>query len=156
MWGLLIAELALTFIALCMGSLHYMHMLQLESYQLDGYLRHLKRYKEEWNGWTLATGLACFAAQIVLPIVFTMFTGERTNSAITAHVIIMVACAISVAYNVWRDLSAPKKKPLVFTQRRGKAGRAPPPSFPHPSRRVPGPLVGVFWPFFFHNQGGGG
>ncbi len=117
MWGLLIAELALTFIALCMGSLHYMHMLQLESYQLDGYLRHLKRYKEEWNGWTLATGLACFAAQIVLPIVFTMFTGERTNSAITAHVIIMVACAISVAYNVWRDLSAPKKKPLVFTKR---------------------------------------
>ena len=52
-----------------------MHMLQLESYQLDGYLRHLKRYKEEWKGWTLYTGVFALLAALVLPVIMTLFTG---------------------------------------------------------------------------------
>ncbi len=117
MWGLLIAELALAFIAIMGASVHYMHMLQLESYQLDGYLRHLKRYKEEWKGWTLYTGVFALLAALVLPVIMTMFTGERTNSMIAAHVVIMAVYAALAGYYIYKELRTPKKKPLVFTKR---------------------------------------
>ena len=36
---------------------YYLHMFQLESYQLDGYVRWLKKHSEKHLGWTLNIGV---------------------------------------------------------------------------------------------------
>lgn len=118
MWGLLIAELALTWLGLNLVSLHYIHMLQLESYQPDGYMRHLMRYKHEWQGVTMITGLVCLAAQIILPtIVIPVFTGERANAMRIARVLIIAFYAVMCGREAYRFFTAKQKKPLVYTKR---------------------------------------
>ncbi|MBR5985655.1 MAG: UDP-N-acetylmuramoyl-tripeptide--D-alanyl-D-alanine ligase [Clostridia bacterium] len=118
MWGLLILELALTWVGLNLVSLHYIHMLQLESYQPDGYMRHLMRYKAEWQGVTLITGLVCLAAQLILPtIVFPLFTGERVYSMIISRVLIIAFYAVMCGREAYRFFTAKPKKPLVYTKR---------------------------------------
>ena len=47
------AELAVTLLITLAACRFYLHMLQLESYQLDGYMRWLKREKNRQFGWTL-------------------------------------------------------------------------------------------------------
>ena len=117
MWLLLI-ELAVAWIFIMLASLHYIHMLQLESYQIDGYFRHLKRTKTEWNGWRLICGAACLVVHIVLPLIVTsFFTGERSQSTVISHFIVMAFFAGYTLYNVLKERKAPKKKPLVYTQR---------------------------------------
>ena len=111
-------ELILTFLILAAGSRHYLHMLQLESYQLDGYMRHLEHNREEWLGWPLYTGAVCVAAQIVLPVLITFFgTGERHDSTMAARIIIAVFAFVYCGVNIYRDFVRPQKKPLGFTKR---------------------------------------
>ncbi len=114
---MLFIELGLTFLILVAGSRHYLHMLQLESYQLDGYLRHLERNKNEIFGWPLYAGAACLIAQIVLPVLFTLFSGERRQALTTAHILIMVFAAIYCGINIYKDYVRPQKKPLGITKR---------------------------------------
>ena len=111
-------ELALTWLGLNLVSLHYIHMLQLESYQPDGYMRHLMRYRAEWQGVTLLTGAVCLAAQLILPtIIFPLFTGERVYSMIISRVLIMAFYAFMCGREGYRFFTAKPKKPLVYTKR---------------------------------------
>ena len=48
----------------------YLHMLQLESYQLDGYLRWMNNNRERLFGATLAVGLTATVASLLLPLFF--------------------------------------------------------------------------------------
>lgn len=114
---MLYIELILTFLILVAGSRHYLHMLQLESYQLDGYKRHLEHNRQEIVGWPLYTGVICLIAQIVLPVFFTMFTGERRRALTIAHVLIMIFAVLYAGYSIYRDFIRPQKKPLGFTKR---------------------------------------
>ena len=118
MWWLLIIEIAVTFVLMGLASIHYIHMLQLESYQLDGYMRHLGRTKSEWQGWTLLCGAVCLIAGVVLPLIVTsFFTGERSRATIISHMIVMGFAVLFSVYNVVMEFRKPKKKPLVYTQR---------------------------------------
>ena len=85
MWWLIIVELAVTLLITLAACRFYLHMLQLESYQLDGYMRWLKREKNRQFGWTLNAGLIASIAAIILPVLLSLFgTGEIKRSTITA------------------------------------------------------------------------
>ena len=115
---LLFIELAVAWVGILFASLHYIHMLQLESYQLDGYWRHLKRTMAEWKGWTLVCGAVCFIAHIVLPVIITSFsTGERSKAIVISHMIVLAVFVVYTLYNLYRQFKTPKKKPLVYTKR---------------------------------------
>lgn len=61
-------------------------MLQLESYQLDGYLRWMNNNRERLFGATLAVGLTATVASLLLPLFFMMFarhTGQMIGDIIT-------------------------------------------------------------------------
>ena len=118
MLWLLLIELAVAWALIVPASLHFIHMLQLESYQIDGYFRHLKRTVSEWNGWRLYDGAICFVAHIVLPVIVTsFFTGERASATIISHMIVLGFFVLYTLYNLYRESKAPKKKPLVYTKR---------------------------------------
>ncbi|MBQ3669020.1 MAG: UDP-N-acetylmuramoyl-tripeptide--D-alanyl-D-alanine ligase [Clostridia bacterium] len=117
MW-LLLTELAVALVLINLASIHYMHMLQLESYQLDGYWRHLKRTRSEWYGWTLIDAAVCLVAHIALPmLVSSFFTGERSQSTVISHLIVMAFFILYTGWNVYSEWKKPKKKPIGYTKR---------------------------------------
>lgn len=116
MW-LLFVELAAALVMIFSASMHYLHMMQLESYQVDGYMRHLKRTPLEWKGWTLYLGIACAAAQLVLPVVFSIGTGEQSNAKKYTHLLVLTVFILYTLVKILQDHRAPKKKPLVITKR---------------------------------------
>ena len=118
MWWLTISEYAVTLLCVLAASRYYIHMLQLESYQLDGYQRWLKKDKKNAFGWTFTLGAAASVAFYALPVLVSMFfTGERRNSTITSSIIIMAAFFAYTCVMVVRDYKYRQKKPLVFTPR---------------------------------------
>lgn len=117
MWWLTILELSVAFVLTLAASRYYLHMLQLESYQLDGYMRWLKKDKGNMLNWTLKAGAAASAAYYALPVFLTLFTFERQKSTVTSGVIIMIALAVYSVYEILKDYKRTQKKPLVFTKR---------------------------------------
>ena len=118
MWWLLICEVVVAGLVTLAASRYFIHMLQLESYQLDGYMRWLKKDKANMFGWTFQTGVAGTAAFYVLPVLISMFvTGERQRSSVISSVIVMAGVAVYSAYMIYKDFKRTQKKPLVFTKR---------------------------------------
>ena len=118
MWWLLICEMLVVCVLTLAASRYFIHMLQLESYQLDGYMRWLKKDSGNMFGWTFKTGVGATAAFYVLPVLVSMFvTGERQKSSVIAAVLIMAVTAVYSAYMIYRDFHSTQKEPLVFTKR---------------------------------------
>ena len=118
MWWLLICEVVVACLLTLAASRYFIHMLQLESYQLDGYMRWLKKDKANMFGWTFQTGVGASVAFYVLPVVISMFiTGERQKSSVISSVIVMAVTVAYSAYMIYKDFGRTQKKPLVFTKR---------------------------------------
>lgn len=54
----------------------YLHMMQLESYQLDGYRRWLSKNRDKLLGWTLNLGVLATLTVVVLQLLLNMLMGE--------------------------------------------------------------------------------
>ncbi len=94
---------------------YYLHMFQLESYQLDGYIRWLKKHHDKHLGWTLNIGVGAGIAYYLIGLFLNLFIGK---SSWTVSGIITVLFFALGAYLLDRSLhSQPAKKPLVYTQR---------------------------------------
>lgn len=118
MWWLLISEVLVVCLLTLAASRYFVHMLQLESYQLDGYMRWLKKDSGNMFGWTFRTGAGATVAFYVLPVIVSMFiTGERQRSSVISTILIMVFAAAYSAYMIYKDFHSTQKKPLVFTKR---------------------------------------
>lgn len=118
MWWLILLELAVTLAVTLAACRFYLHMFQLESYQLDGYNRWLKANRARVLGWTLRTGVIASLIALVFPVVLSLlFTGEVSRSRAIAGMIASAFCLSYGGYNVYVDFTAPQKKPMVFTGR---------------------------------------
>ena len=98
-------------------SLHFLHMLQLESYQLDGYLRWLNKNPERARTRFAAVGVVLTALYWYLPIFLSIFTADADLRYTISRVLLMVVFAIAAAVIVLGQHRQPAKKPLVFTAR---------------------------------------
>ena len=98
-------------------SLHFLHMLQLESYQLDGYMRWLNKNVEHARRRYAAIGAVLTGLYWYLPIFFGMFTGNNDLRHNIARVLLMLAFVLVCVYIAWSQHRQPAKKPLVFTAR---------------------------------------
>lgn len=95
---------------------YFLHMLQLESYQLDGYARWLKKNREKLLGWTLNVSVIATIIKLLLTLLLGMFIGQNAaNIAVT----LLVLCAFGAAAWKINDVQdkAGEKKPLVYTPR---------------------------------------
>ena len=106
---------AVAIIASALVARYYLHMFQLESYQLDGYIRWLKKHSEKHLGWTLNIGVGSGVAYYVLALFLNMFFGGICWTI--SSVVTMLGFAAG-AYLLDKSLhAAPEKKPLVYTPR---------------------------------------
>ena len=95
---------------------YYLHMLQLESYQLDGYMRWLKKNPDKHLGGTLTIGVGATIAYYALWLLFRVFM-KNQGSSIAAGVITLIGFLLA-AYMLDRRLhSQPEKKPIAYTPR---------------------------------------
>jgi UDP-N-acetylmuramoyl-tripeptide--D-alanyl-D-alanine ligase len=95
---------------------YYLHMLQLESYQLDGYNRWLNKNRDKLLGWTLNIGVIATVAKLLLPLVLAILMNQSAAQGITA-----VAVLAGFGAAAWRlnetQYITPPKKPLAYTPR---------------------------------------
>lgn len=118
MWWLMIVELAAALLCTLAACRFYLHMLQLESYQLDGYERWLKANRARALGWTFTCGLAASVISLVFPVILSLlFTGEIQRSTVIAGLIASAFAVGDSAVHVVADYKTRQKKPLVFTGR---------------------------------------
>ena len=95
---------------------YYLHMLQLESYQLDGYIRWLSKNHDKQFGPTLTIGVGATAAYYALWLLLRMIVSEKA-SVIIAGAVTLVGF-LAAAFLLDRRLhSQPEKKPLAYTPR---------------------------------------
>lgn len=94
---------------------YYLHMFQLESYQLDGYVRWLKKHSEKHLGWTLNIGVGAGVVYYALMLLLNLFIGEASR---IVSGIATLLCFGAGAFLLDRSLhSAPEKKPMAYTAR---------------------------------------
>ena len=95
---------------------HYVHMLQLESYQLPGYRRWLGRNRETMLR-PVAIGVAGVCVSWYMPVLMSLFVTEaETRTAVAGYVTLILFVAAAVVMLI-RDMRRPEKKPLAFTPR---------------------------------------
>ena len=100
------------------GARHYIHMLQLESYQLPGYQRWLTRNFDKIMRSTVLIGVLFTVLGFVMHIIISPLTsGVADYRETIASVIVMVLFAGMCALLMVRAKNAPAKKPLVMTKR---------------------------------------
>ena len=110
----------IVFVAACcsVGARHYIHMLQLESYQLPGYKRWLTRNFDKIMRSTVLIGVLFTALGYVMPVLINPLTsGIPEHRGTIASIIVMVLFAALNAVMFVRAKNAPAKKPLVMTKR---------------------------------------
>ncbi len=115
--GFLNALVVLTVTAVCAAySRYYLHMFQLESYQLDGYRRWLNKNRDKLLGATLNLGVLATIGDVGLKLILNMFMSDQ---AATVASTLIVLVAFSVAS--WRlnllQYKTSEKKPFALTAR---------------------------------------
>ncbi len=94
---------------------YYLHMFQLESYQLDGYMRWLKKNSDKHLGWTLNIGVGATILYYVLALFLRMLLGE--SGWLVSEIVTLLAFAAG-AFGLDRSLhKQPEKKPMAYTAR---------------------------------------
>lgn len=97
-------------------SWQFLHMLQLESYQMPGYKRYLRTHVEVWRGIAVYAGIGCTLGYYLLKVLFTAVSRGDTTAA-AADVVCMLAAAGAALMNEWQHRKTPQKKPFAVTKR---------------------------------------
>ncbi|MGI6235991.1 MAG: Mur ligase family protein [Candidatus Excrementavichristensenella sp.] len=97
-------------------SRYYLHMLQLESYQLDGYRRWMAKHREKMLGWTLNVGVLASVANVALWLILSMFLGTDAAEGVATVITLIVFSAVAMRLFVIQ-YKIPEKKPFVLTAR---------------------------------------
>lgn len=111
-----ILETIATAAACTLTALHFLHMLQLESYQLPGYRRYLNTHAQVQHGLPLVAGVSCTAAALVLPFLSTAFSRGNMPSII-GNIIAIALMAFFALQIEARRKGTKEKKPFAYTQR---------------------------------------
>lgn len=113
-----IIEVVLTAACCAVGARHYLHMLQLESYQLPGYKRYLSRNIDKMFRSLVLVGIGFTVLGFIMPLLIQPFTASipEKRDGIASIVTLLIFIGVTLALAA-RDFRAPAKKPLVMTKR---------------------------------------
>ncbi len=112
-----IVEIAVVVVACCAASVHYIHVLQMERYQLPAYRHWLGRNRDRILKENVLWAFAAAALSLYLPVLLSMFmAGEEARRALAGWLVLVLFTGL-MAYFAWRDYTRPSRKPFVATQR---------------------------------------
>ena len=100
----------------CYVGRFYLHMLQLESYQLDGYVRYLGKNSDRHLGGTLTTGVGATIIFYALYMILRLFASD-TASLWIAGVTTALEFAAAALFEDRKLHRQKEKKPLAYTPR---------------------------------------
>lgn len=111
-----ILEAAVTAACCTFASLKFLHMLQLESYQLPGYKRYLASHPAALRGLPLIAGAGCTLAVWVLSFLLTALARGNTPGVI-ANIVALALLVLLTAKNELVRRGTKEKKPFAYTKR---------------------------------------
>ena len=112
-----ILRVVIVALACCAASVQYVHVVQMERYQLPGFRLWLSRNRERILKENVLIGVVAALLNFYLPILLAMFIAVEATRAALANwlvLVVFVALAVLIGYRDWRR---PSKKPLVITHR---------------------------------------
>ncbi|MBQ8110935.1 MAG: UDP-N-acetylmuramoyl-tripeptide--D-alanyl-D-alanine ligase [Clostridia bacterium] len=113
-----IVEIVIVAVACCAASVHYIHVLQMERYQLAAYRQWLMKNRgdrllKENVLWAFVAAVL----KIYLPVMLSMLmAGEEARKALSDWAVLILFTAL-MGWITWRDYTRPSRKPFVATQR---------------------------------------
>ena len=96
---------------------YFVHMLQLESYQLAGYQRWMRRNRDRLLKNCVLVGLGGAILSWYLPVFLSLFIVQSQSRETIAQWAMLAVFVVVTAVLAFLDMRAPAKKPLVFTRR---------------------------------------
>ncbi len=112
-----IVEIVIVVVACCAASVHYIHVLQMERYQLPAYRHWLAKNRDRWLKENVLWAFLAAALSLYLPVLLSMFmAGEEARRALAGWLVLLLFAGL-MAYIAWRDYTRPSRKPFVATQR---------------------------------------
>ena len=112
-----IVEIAVVVVACCAASVHYIHVLQMERYQLPAYRHWLNRNRERMLKENVLWAFLAAALSLYLPVLLSMFmAGEEARRTLSGWLVLLLFAGL-MAWIAWRDYTRPSRKPFVVTQR---------------------------------------
>ena len=115
-WITEIIEIVAVALICVLCSKYYVHMLQLESYQLDGYKRWMNKNRDKITGWTLTVGVLFTFAYYALWLVLRIFWEDGVAVPVARLIVLALFVAITISLYL-KQQAIPQKKPLVYTAR---------------------------------------
>ena len=112
-----IVEIVIVSLACCAASVHYVHVLQMERYQLQAYSNWLKRNRERLLKENLLWSLAAALVSWYMPMPLSMvMTGVEARNTLAGWLVLLMFCALATWVTL-RDYRRPCRKPFGITQR---------------------------------------
>lgn len=112
-----IVEIVMVALACCAASIHYVHVLQMERYQLPAYRQRLGRMRDRMLKENVLWAFVAVLLSLYLPVLLSMFmTGEESRRTLSGWLILVLFCAL-MAFVAWRDYNRPSKRPFAATHR---------------------------------------
>ena len=112
-----IVEVVVVALMCCAASVHYVHVLQKNRYQLTTYGHWLGRNRDRVLRVNVVLGFVTALLSLYMPILLAIFiTGEAIRQTV-ANWLALLLFAVVAGFIAWHDYTAPSKRPFVLTQR---------------------------------------
>ena len=112
-----IVEIVIVALMCCAASVRYVHVLQMNRYQLPGYRHWRGRNHDRMLRENVLLAFVAAAMSLYLPVLLSMFVnGEAARRTLSNWLTILLFMG-ATGFIAWRDYNVPAKKPFVFTHR---------------------------------------
>ena len=112
-----IVEIVIVAVACCAASVHYIHVLQMERYQLPVYRQWLSKNRDRVLKENVLLAFVAAMLKIYLPVLLSMVMSvESARQALSDWLVLLLFSGL-MAWIAWRDYTRPSRRPFVATQR---------------------------------------
>ena len=112
-----LVEILIVTLMCCVGSVHYVHVLQMGRYQLPAYRNWMSRNRERLLKENVLLAFIAALLSLYLPVFLSMFIKIENVRRAVAGWLALLLFAGAAGLIAWRDYNLPAKKPFVMTHR---------------------------------------
>ena len=112
-----VVEILVVTLMCCVGSIHYVHVLQMARYQLPAYRHWLSKNRDRLLKENVLLAFVAALLSIYLPVFLSMFMQVEAVRRVVSGWLALLLFAGAAGFIAWRDYNLPAKKPFVMTHR---------------------------------------
>ena len=112
-----LVEILIVTLMCCVGSIHYVHVLQMGRYQLPAYRQWMSRNRDRLLKENVLLAFVAALMSLYLPVFLSMFIKVEDIRQAVSGWLALLLFAGAAGFIAWRDYNLPTKKPFVMTHR---------------------------------------